>query len=43
LFLTGISKYVDISIFSTLNNVTDISLDERYSTICGYMQEELEH
>ncbi|MDR3228546.1 MAG: ATP-binding protein [Puniceicoccales bacterium] len=42
LFLTGISKYAGISIFSTLNNLTDISLDERYSTICGYTQEELE-
>jgi hypothetical protein len=40
--LTGIAKYAGVSIFSTLNNLTDISLDDRYSTICGYTQEELE-
>jgi hypothetical protein len=43
LFLTGISKYAGVSIFSTLNNLNDISLDECYSTICGYTQEELEN
>ncbi|MDR3228362.1 MAG: ATP-binding protein [Puniceicoccales bacterium] len=42
LFLTGIAKYAGVSIFSTLNNLTDISFDERFSTICGYTQEELE-
>ncbi|MDR1497977.1 MAG: ATP-binding protein, partial [Puniceicoccales bacterium] len=43
LFLTGIARYVGVSIFSTLNNVTDISLDPRYAAICGYTQAELEH
>jgi hypothetical protein len=42
LLLTGISRFAGLSVFSTLNNLTDISLDERYSTICGYTQEELE-
>jgi hypothetical protein len=42
LLLTGISRFAGLSVFSTLNNLTDISLDKRYSTICGYTQEELE-
>jgi hypothetical protein len=41
-FLTGVSKFSGLSIFSALNNLTDISLDERYAAICGYTQEELE-
>jgi hypothetical protein len=40
--VTGISRFADFPFLSTLNNLTDISLDERYSTICGYTQEELE-
>ncbi|MDR1382633.1 MAG: AAA family ATPase, partial [Planctomycetaceae bacterium] len=42
-FLTGVSKFSGLSIFSALNNLTDISLDERYAAICGYTQEELEN
>ncbi|MDR1498124.1 MAG: AAA family ATPase, partial [Puniceicoccales bacterium] len=42
LFLTGIARYPGVSVFSTLNNITDISLDARYATICGYTQAELE-
>ena len=41
-FLTGITKFSKVSIFSDLNNLYDISFDEEYSTICGITQEELE-
>ncbi|MDR2344610.1 MAG: AAA family ATPase, partial [Planctomycetaceae bacterium] len=43
IFLTGISKFSGLSIFSALNNVTDITLDEEYSALCGITQEELEN
>ncbi|MEZ5536303.1 MAG: ATP-binding protein [Thiolinea sp.] len=35
-FLTGVSKFSRVSLFSGLNNLKDITLDPRYSTICGY-------
>jgi hypothetical protein len=41
-FLTGVSKFSGLSIFSALNNPQDITLREEYATICGYTQEELE-
>jgi hypothetical protein len=41
-FLTGITKFSKVSIFSDLNQLVDISLDERYSAICGITQTELE-
>ncbi len=41
-FLTGISKYGKLSLFSDLNNLLDITLDERFATLLGYTQEELE-
>lgn len=40
--LTGVSKFTKVSIFSGLNNLTDITLDKRYATICGYTQNDLE-
>lgn len=40
--LTGVSKFSKISLFSDLNNLTDISLDERYAEICGITAEEIE-
>ena len=40
--LTGVSKFSKVSVFSGLNNLNDISLDERYATICGYTQHDLE-
>ena len=40
-FLTGVSKFAKISVFSGLNNLTDITLDEKFSTITGYTEEEL--
>ena len=42
-FVTGITKFSHVSIFSTLNHLTDITLDEDYAEICGFTQEELEH
>lgn len=35
-FLTGVSKFSKVSLFSGLNNLTDITLDETYSALCGY-------
>jgi len=41
LFMTGISKFAKMGVFSTLNQITDISLDEKYGALCGYTEEEL--
>ncbi|MCD8202999.1 MAG: ATP-binding protein [Prevotella sp.] len=40
-FLTGVSKFSQLSVFSDLNNLEDISLNERYADICGISEEEL--
>ncbi len=40
-FLTGITKFSKVSIFSDLNNLYDLSFDRTYSSICGITQEEL--
>ncbi len=40
-FLTGITAWGKIGVFSALNNLKDISLDRRYATICGITEEEL--
>ena len=42
-FITGVSKFSKVSIFSDLNNLNDISLDLRMGAVCGYTQKELEH
>ena len=41
-FLTGVSKFTKTSIFSGLNNITDISLNKKYGNICGYTQQDIE-
>ncbi|GHT24461.1 ATPase AAA [Bacteroidia bacterium] len=41
-FMTGVTKVAKVSIFSALNSLDDITLDEGYASICGYTQEELE-
>ncbi len=41
-FLTGVSKFARVSIFSDLNNLRDISLSPQFSTLLGYTQNELE-
>jgi predicted DNA-binding ribbon-helix-helix protein len=43
IFLTGVSKFSGLSIFSALNNPNDITLNQKYASICGYTQEELEY
>ncbi len=40
-FLTGVSKFSKVSIFSGLNNLMDITLDSRYASLCGYTEKEL--
>ena len=40
-FLTGITKFSQMSIFSELNNLTNISMDSEYAGICGITEEEL--
>ena len=35
-FMTGVSKFSKVSLFSGLNNLTDITLDARFSALCGY-------
>jgi hypothetical protein len=42
IFLTGVSKFSGVSVFSALNNVDDLTIDGEYASICGYTQEELE-
>ena len=42
LFITGISKFSKVGVFSALNNLEDISMDEEYVSVTGYIQEELE-
>lgn len=39
--LTGVTKFGKVSVFSDLNNLIDLSMDERYQTICGITQEEI--
>ena len=41
-FLTGVTKFSHVSVFSDLNHLVDLTLDPRYADICGITQEELE-
>ncbi len=41
-FITGISMFSNVNLFSGLNNLKNISLDSRYSTICGYTDRDLD-
>ncbi len=41
-FFTGVSKFSKVSIFSDLNNLTDITLDCRFAAICGYTEDDLD-
>ena len=40
-FLTGITMFSQVSIFSELNNITNVSMDDEYAGICGITKEEL--
>jgi hypothetical protein len=41
-FLTGVSKFTKVSVFSDLNHLNDITVDENFSTLVGYTQKEVE-
>ncbi|WP_119396471.1 ATP-binding protein [Salinibius halmophilus] len=41
-FMTGVSKFSKVSLFSGLNQLQDISLIPKYATICGYTQQDLQ-
>ena len=41
-FITGVTKYSNMSIFSSMNNLNDISMNEDYAPMFGYTQKELE-
>ncbi len=40
-FLTGITKFSQLSIFSELNNIQNISMHEKYASLCGITEEEM--
>ena len=40
--LTGVSKFSKVSLFSGLNNLRDVTLDPRYSALCGYTEADLD-
>lgn len=41
LFMTGLTKFTKMGVFSTLNNLNDVTFDERYSQMFGYNDEEI--
>ena len=41
-YLTGVSKFSKVSLFSGLNNLRDITLNPTFSAICGYTEEDLD-
>ncbi|MEY4980618.1 MAG: hypothetical protein RLZZ352_2888, partial [Pseudomonadota bacterium] len=41
-FLTGVSKFSKVSLFSGLNQLEDITLDARFSALCGYTDEDID-
>ncbi|MDR1085047.1 MAG: AAA family ATPase [Deltaproteobacteria bacterium] len=41
-FITGVTKFTKASVFSALNNLEDLTLDENYASICGFILEEFE-
>lgn len=40
-FITGITKFSQMSIFSTLNNLSNITMDEKFASVCGITESEL--
>jgi hypothetical protein len=43
IFITGISKFTKMGVFSTMNNLTDISMMPEYAGICGYTEKEIKN
>jgi hypothetical protein len=41
-FITGVTKFAKVSVFSGMNNLTDISMDCEFATLCGITQQEFE-
>lgn len=41
--LTGVTKFGKVSVFSALNNLKDMSMDDRYAEICGITEKEIHH
>jgi hypothetical protein len=41
-FMTGVTKFSKVSLFSGLNQLNDLTLDARFATVCGYTQADLE-
>ncbi|MEB3330659.1 MAG: ATP-binding protein [Candidatus Sericytochromatia bacterium] len=41
-FITGVSKFSKVSLFSGLNNLDDVTLDPEYSAICGYTEQDVD-
>ncbi len=41
-FITGVSRFAKVSLFSGLNNLKDITLDQRHSSVCGYTERDLD-
>jgi hypothetical protein len=41
IFITGITKFQQVSLFSSLNNVIDLTLDSKFSEICGFTEKEI--
>ena len=41
-FMTGVTKFSKVSLFSGINQLQDLTLDPRYATLCGYTQNDLE-
>ncbi len=42
LMMTGVSKFTQLTVFSALNNLTDLTFDDRYAAMLGYTEEELD-
>ena len=42
MMMTGVTRFTQLSVFSALNNLTDLTMDARYATLLGYTEEELE-
>jgi len=40
-FFTGVTKFSKVSVFSDLNNLTDITMDRRYAEVCGFTEAEI--
>gem|GEM_PF-4925719 len=40
-FVTGVTKFAKTSLFSGATNLDDVSLSEKFSSICGYTEEEI--